>query len=524
MAPISFSSEAKTAIHEHICTFSSRALIGRLVGYRRFKGSFRDWVAASLRIREGRIDDILLLDRSTFMLLLSSEECASALLEQSPLPCSEHLVFLVRWYEDFDLSSFEDRCQVPRFPVKLSFPGLPPEFRVPQVLSQFGALFGTPFQRSIQTRSSIPSLMVAAHHSLDFPETIRYEWADTVRTQSMVVTGRPNQCLSCHKMGHLVKDCPSTQSWRGPPRARQQQEPHQSRQQQHSEDHRQRQHAGSQTTQGEQRSQAQRSSVRLPVEPRKVYRRRQKPADDIQTSVRPPEGTPGVELTPIAEEEAVQSPSEEVGQVEGSQSSETPSVVPLTAVADQVVDISSEVRFSSPAQIPLSMILPDFFFALGPWRRPDSPLRPGPLQVDMFLLAEGSSGDPVFWGLRTQPMVRFMFQTLHDHAWDGQSISNGLYDQVIVEAERLLGPQSYHLFSSQFEDAIGRLVWSDIQSFWSLPLVFYMEADRQPPTSLRIWDITRAATFLHVGCVELCDWMMEMFMSQCHGFSVSWTV
>ena len=383
--------------------------IGRLVGYCRIRGSFRDWVVASLRIQEGCIEDILLLGRSTFMLLLSSEECASALLEQSPFPCSEHLVFLVRWYEDFDLSSFEDRCQVPRFQVKLSFPGLPPEFRVPQVLSQFGALFGTPFQRSIQTRSPIPFLMVAAHHSMDFSETIRYEWADTVHTQSLVVTGRPNQCLSCHKMGHLVKDCPSAQIWRGPTRAKQQQQPHQSRQQQHSEGLRQSQHAGSQASQGHQRSQAQRSSVKRPVEPRKVYRRRQKSAYDIQSSVRPPEGASGAELAPIAEEVAVHSPSEEVGQVEVFQSSEVPSVVPLTAVAEQVEDISSEVRFSSPSQFPLSMILPDTFFALGPWRRPGSPLRPGPLQVDMFLLAEGSSGDPAFWGLRTQPLVRFMF-------------------------------------------------------------------------------------------------------------------
>ena len=47
------------------------------------------------------------------MLLLSSEESASALLEESPLSYSEHLVFFVKWYADFELSSFEERCQVP---------------------------------------------------------------------------------------------------------------------------------------------------------------------------------------------------------------------------------------------------------------------------------------------------------------------------------------------------------------------------------------------------------------------------
>ena len=146
MAPLFFTSETKQAIHENISNFTSRAVIGRFVGYRRIRGSVRDWIIPSIRLRGGgRIENILFLGRSTFMLLLSSEESASALLEQSPLSCSEHLVFFVKWYADFDLSSFEERCQVPRFPVRLSFPGLPPEFRVPHVLLQFGALFGTPF-------------------------------------------------------------------------------------------------------------------------------------------------------------------------------------------------------------------------------------------------------------------------------------------------------------------------------------------------------------------------------------------
>ncbi|KAI5080627.1 hypothetical protein GOP47_0003810, partial [Adiantum capillus-veneris] len=220
----------------------------------------------------------------------------------------------------------------------------------------------------------------ATQHSMDFPDTIRYEWADT------------------------------------------------------------------------------RSSGRLPVEPHKVYRRRQKPAEDIQATDRPPEEEVqyvGASLAPIVEEVAVESPSGDLGQP--SQVSDAPSVVPLTADTGHEVEISSSVVcFSSPSQIPLSLSLSDFFFALGPWRYPDSPLRPGPLHVDMVLLVEGSSGDPVFWGTRSQPMV-------------------------------------YHLLSSQFDDAIGRLVWSNRQSFWSLPMVFYMEADRQPPTLIRIWDITRAA-------------------------------
>lgn len=81
----------------------------------------------------------------------------------------------------------------------------------------------------------------------------------------------------------------------------------------------------------------QRPSVRQPVEPQKVYRRRMKPAEELLSSGRPPEGegqVVGGELAPIVEEEVVESPSV-VGQVAKSHSSEACSVVPLTAVSEQ---------------------------------------------------------------------------------------------------------------------------------------------------------------------------------------------
>lgn len=82
-------------------------------------------------------------------------------------------------------------------------------------------------------------------------------------------------------------------------------------------------------------------------------------------------------------------------------------------------------------------------------------------------------------------------------------IADALYDPVIVETIRYFGPEISHFFLPQFEDAIGRLVWSNSSSLRSLPMVFFMEADQTTPTLLRIWNITRVATLLHVGCVEL---------------------
>lgn len=75
-------------------------------------------------------------------------------------------------------------------------------------------------------------------------------------------------------------------------------------------------------------------------------------------------------MGPIAEEEVDES---HLGEVQTSQVSEVPLVVRLTVDADEAVDGSSSgVYFSSPSFVPLSMILSDFFFALGPWRYPES--------------------------------------------------------------------------------------------------------------------------------------------------------
>lgn len=74
-----------------------------------------------------------------------SEEapCCYSLLRRVLLN-SVQLIFLVCWYEDFNLSTFLDRCEVLRFPIKLSFLGLLIEFKMSHVLSLFGAIFGTP--------------------------------------------------------------------------------------------------------------------------------------------------------------------------------------------------------------------------------------------------------------------------------------------------------------------------------------------------------------------------------------------
>ncbi|KAI5081509.1 hypothetical protein GOP47_0004692 [Adiantum capillus-veneris] len=287
MAPLLLSTTSKQAIFDKISKYSVKAIIGRLVGYRRIIGTFKDWIQASLVFREGRIEDILLLGKGTFMVLLSSEDEFAPLIGRSPLSCGDKLILLVEWYKGFDMTSFEDRCKVPRFLVKLSFPDLAPEFTVPEVLSQFGSVYSTPFQSSIQLSASDPSLMVAVSPTTEFPETFSFEWEDSIITQRLVVTGRPNQCLRCHTLGHLVKDCPKAQNWEVQPRGNQTQPPRTRHRETMSyatavSGHSQRQHSG-----GMDRTSAkphrQKMAEKPPTVVRKVYRRRDRARVEEQT-------------------------------------------------------------------------------------------------------------------------------------------------------------------------------------------------------------------------------------------------
>jgi len=112
---------------------------------------------------------------------------------------------------------------------------------------------------------------------------------------------------------------------------------------------------------------------------------------------------PSVELVVVV-------PPEQIVASREAPSAEVPSVVPLSAPLVPVEEgVSTSPLFASVSDFPLS-ILSDFFFALGPWRRPKEQLRPGPLHIDLFFLHESTSGeDPSFWDSHTLPMVRFLF-------------------------------------------------------------------------------------------------------------------
>lgn len=49
-------------------------------------------------------------------------------------------------------------------------------------------------------------------------------------------------------------------------------------------------------------------------------------------------------------------------------------------------------------------------------------------------------------------MVRYSFQTLHDHSWDSSLVSFKLYSQSVKEAEKWFGEEIIFLMEDRWED------------------------------------------------------------------------
>ena len=204
---ISLSEEASLQVRQQFDLFHGKSLICRLVGSSPPRQKLRDWIRTAL-VGEEQLRKLIFVGRGIFILVFASEVAAQSLLSRCPLSIRFWILFAIPWYPDFEVATFDDLHQVPRFPTKIFFPDLPVQFRVPTVLQQFGSLYGTPFLDSIDVESITPSLKVASTPSQGFPDFLHFEWEGVIQMQSLRVTGRPDQCHYCHAFGHLVRDCP----------------------------------------------------------------------------------------------------------------------------------------------------------------------------------------------------------------------------------------------------------------------------------------------------------------------------
>ena len=160
-APLVFSKAADAQIRQQFELLDKKALICRLVGASPPRQKLKDWIRTALSGEEA-LRKLIFVGRGIFILVFALEAVAQSLFSRCPLSIRCWILFAVPWYPDFEVSTFDELHQVPRFPTKIFFPDLSVQFRVPAVLSQFGSLFGTPFPDSIDVESVTPSIKVAS--------------------------------------------------------------------------------------------------------------------------------------------------------------------------------------------------------------------------------------------------------------------------------------------------------------------------------------------------------------------------
>ena len=159
-AVASFDMDTCRDFSEQAATLASGGIIGRLVKHSAHKGSIRDKVQSTFNPPE-HLHSLLLLGRGLFIMIFTFVEGAHSLAVSCSLPIQDRILFCIPWYPDFEISSFDERHQIPRFPVKLSFSELPAQFRVASILQGFGSIFGLLFSSSIDVGSSVLSIKVA---------------------------------------------------------------------------------------------------------------------------------------------------------------------------------------------------------------------------------------------------------------------------------------------------------------------------------------------------------------------------
>ena len=123
-----FNENAIAQISEQAILLHGKALICRLVGPSPPpRQKLKDWIRTAL-IGEEQLRKLIFVGRGIFLLVFASEAAAQSLLSRCPLSISFRILFAFPWYPDFEVATFDELHQVPRFPTNIFFPDFPVQF------------------------------------------------------------------------------------------------------------------------------------------------------------------------------------------------------------------------------------------------------------------------------------------------------------------------------------------------------------------------------------------------------------
>lgn len=181
------------------------AIIGQVMGngssYLNMK-KFADqrWLAKGL-LEVQKIEDNL------FIFRFQSEESKQEILEQSPLPFGNRIIFLWPWVLDKPIQ----KLRLNAIPVWVQLPKLRPHYFNPHVLSGLGSLIGKPlFMDKLttqQARITYARICVELKADEPPPKTIHYiDENGSECTQEVVCEWIPTLCLKCKAFGHSCEE------------------------------------------------------------------------------------------------------------------------------------------------------------------------------------------------------------------------------------------------------------------------------------------------------------------------------
>lgn len=509
-----------------VLSLSGRALYGRMVGSAPPRTSIRDWILASLGVTDGRLLELSLFGRGIFCAHLSDELCTLSLLARSPILSGSRIIFLYPWYPGFSAEDFERRHDTPRFPVTLSFPGMPPEFR--ELIPGIAAHWGIVLPGSLSAKSGTPRIQVLAPGSTTFPDIIEIGFQGSSYLQRFLVTGRPGQCLRCHEFGHLVGSCP-----RRPPRQ-------QPRQPTAPPTHPPSTHPSHPSTTQPAAGGWQ------PVDRRHSFRGGQlrPPQAPVSSPVAPviipvapaivplsPPVVPGAAIalsgtlcvTPSGVGTSA-SPQRQISQRPPPTARRVLPSFPKPGLEISAMDTDFPLlALTSPpppsgrkgkAKISASpdLTIPRAFLGASPpsWRfdvAEASADSLGPLEFRVYMIRRGQRA---LFGSRQHAMLSFLAPFSGETSWSEESVLAFSFQQIHHHLSGWLGGISTDFITPQLPHCIGAARWLDGLQRFCIPVILQFDASWEPPLIVHEWQLIQAAKSLSCSLDYLSAWFSSV--------------
>lgn len=179
----------------------STAIIGQVMGnsssfFNMKKFAEEKWTSKGLLEVQRKEADL-------FIFRFQSEDSKQSILDLSPLPFGNRVLFLWPWSPDKPIQ----RLSLNSVPVWIKFPDLRLHHFHPQVLSGLGSLVGKPMfmdkPTAAQKRVSFARICVEVNAGAELPKFIQYSDENGLAcTQEVIFEWMPIQCHKCKTFGH----------------------------------------------------------------------------------------------------------------------------------------------------------------------------------------------------------------------------------------------------------------------------------------------------------------------------------